>query len=446
MTRSVRLTYAIAGGLLAVLVHGLFYAILRPGDNLYLHGLDVVSWSFAGFFIGRAKEKWNRRTGELEEANRGLQREMQERQKMEQALREREELFSDLFDNSRDFIQTISPDGKVMYANRAWRENLGFAKNEVSGFPMFELIHPDCHEHCMERFAELLAGKEVDKIETEFVAKDGRRILLEGKCNCKFVEGRPVAIRAIFRDITERKKLEAELQKAQKLEAIGILAGGIAHDFNNILTGLLAVITLVKSALPPDNEQIEILEEARQTCLQGKELTGKFITFAEGGSPLKKCIIITELLKQSVQTALRGSNMVCGLAISEDINKVLVDAGQIQQVINNIIINAREAMPDGGELSVMAANQQISQQDGLDLIPGQYLKISIKDNGVGIPRENLSRIFDPYFTTKRMANHRGTGFGLAICYSIMRKHDGTVTVESENGKGATFHIYLPVCS
>ncbi|MBU0966311.1 MAG: PAS domain S-box protein [Proteobacteria bacterium] len=442
---SISLRYAIIGGLLAIVIHAFFFETGWHGENPYLHALDILSWILAAFFIGRMKEGWDRRTRELEYANAELQKQMEERQRAEQAMREREELFSDLFDNSRDMIQSIAPDGRTIYANRAWRENLGFAKNEVPGFPMFEVIHPDFHAHCMERFETLLSGDEVDKIETEFVTRDGRRILVEGKCNCKFVDGKPVAIRGIFRDITERRKLEIELQKAQKLEAIGILAGGIAHDFNNILTGLLAVISLVKSALPPENEQVEILEEARQTCLQGKELTGKFITFAEGGSPLKKCVNIKELLKQSVETALRGSGIEYGFALAEDIYNVLIDSAQMQQVINNVVINAREAMVNGGGVKVRAENQEIAQQNGLDIAPGAYLCISITDEGVGIPQENLAKIFDPYFTTKRMASQRGTGFGLAICYSIMRKHDGTITVESENGKGTTFHIYLPAC-
>ncbi|RJX31702.1 MAG: PAS domain S-box protein [Desulfurivibrio sp.] len=439
------LLYAITGGLLAILIHALFFETGWPYENSYLHVFDILSWILIAFFIGRMKEGWDRRTRELEHANAELQKEMEERQKAEQAMREREELFSDLFDNSRDMIQSIAPDGRIIYANRAWRENLGFAKNEVPGFPMFEVIHPDCHAHCMERFEALLSGREVDKIETEFVARDGRRIMVEGKCNCKFVDNKPVAIRGIFRDVTERRKLEIELQKAQKLEAIGILAGGIAHDFNNILTGLLAVITLVKNALPPESEQIEILEEARQSCLQGKELTGKFITFAEGGSPLKKCINIRELLQQSVEIALRGADIACQFALAADMHEVLIDAGQMQQVFNNVVINAREAMVNGGEVRVRAENQQVGEDNGLDVAPGAYLRIAITDQGVGIPQENLARIFDPYFTTKRMASQRGTGFGLAICYSIMRKHGGTITVESENGKGTTFYIYLPAC-
>jgi len=442
MFGNVSLRFAFAGGLIALFFHVLF---LWQGRVPSLHVLEVLSWIVAFFCIGRMKEGWDRRTGELENANVELQKEMEERRKVEQTLREREELFSDLFDNSRDFIQSISADGKIIYVNRTWRENLGFTKAEICGYPMFDIIHPDYHGHCMEKFEALLAGKEVDKIETEFIARDGRRILLEGKCHCKVIDGKPVAIRGIFRDITERRRLETELQKAQKLEAIGILAGGIAHDFNNILTGLLAVLTMVKSALPANNEQAEILEEARQTCLQGKELTGKFLTFAEGGSPLKRCIEMAELLKQSVETALRGSDIHCQFTLSDDLRKVLIDAAQIQQVINNVVINAREAMPDGGELRVSAVDQEVSKGDGLDLAAGSYQKISITDQGVGIPPENLSRIFDPYFTTKRMASARGTGFGLAICYSIMRKHDGTITVESENGKGTSFHIYLPVC-
>jgi PAS domain S-box-containing protein len=432
--------FALVGGLIALMFHILF---LWQGRIPSLHVLEVLSWIVAFFCIGRMKEGWDRRTRELENANVELQKEMEERRKVEQTLREREELFSDLFDNSRDFIQSISADGKIIYVNRTWRENLGFSKAEICGYPMFDIIHPDYHAHCMERFEALLRGKEVDKIETEFIAKDGRRILVEGKCHCKFIDGKPVAIRGIFRDITERRKLEIELQKAQKLESIGLLAGGIAHDFNNILTGLLAVLTMVKSALPANNEQIDILEEAKQTCLQGKELTGKFLTFAEGGSPLKKCIGTADLLKQTVETALRGSNIHCRFSVPADLPRVLIDAGQIQQVINNVVINAREAMPNGGELRISAVSEEIGAGAGLDLADGSYQKISITDQGVGIPPENLAKIFDPYFTTKRMASARGTGFGLAICYSIMRKHDGTITVESENGKGTSFHIYLP---
>ncbi|MFH1218032.1 MAG: ATP-binding protein [Pseudomonadota bacterium] len=445
MSIRISLKYAVTGGLLAFLIHTLIYSINGYGDHHYLYGIDVITWVGAAYVMGLMKERWNKRTRELEKANVGLQLEMEERLKAEQTLREREELFSDFFDSSGDLIQSISPDGKVIYANRTWRDALGFDPREVSGQSMFDIIHPDDHSHCMERFEKLLSGQKVDKIETEFVARDGRRILLEGKCNCKFIDGKPVAIRGIFRDITERRKIEGELQKAQKLEAVGLLAGGIAHDFNNLLTGLLAVITLVKGALPPENEQVEILEEARQTCLQGKELTAKFLTFSEGGVPLKKCVSVRALLEKSVETALFGSNIETTFAFADDLEKALIDVDQMQQVINNIVMNAREAMDEKGALSVVAENMILADDNGFDLEPGSYLQTSIIDQGRGIPQENLSKIFDPYFTTKRMAHRRGTGFGLAICYSIVRKHGGTITVESGNGKGTSFHIYLPAC-
>lgn len=437
--------YAIAGGLLAFLFHTLIYKIHGYGEHHYLYAVDVITWIAAAYATGLMKERCRRKTEELENAYSELQLEMEERRKAEQTLREREELFSDLFDNSGDLIQSITPEGKVIYANRTWRETLGFDPREVSGSSMFDIIHPDDHSHCMERFEKLLSGQKVDKIETEFVARDGRRILLEGKCNCKFNDGKPVAIRGIFRDVTERRKLEAELQKAQKLEAIGILAGGIAHDFNNLLTGLLAVITLVKGALPQGNDQVEILEEARQTCLQGKELTSKFLTFAEGGVPLKKCVSLPELLERSVGAALLGSDIETTFVFAEDLNKALIDVDQIRQVINNIVINAREAMEERGGLSVVAENTILDEENGLDLEPGRYLRMSIIDQGRGIPPENLSKIFDPYFTTKRMASQRGAGFGLAICYSIVRRHGGTITVETGRDKGTSFHVYLPAC-
>ncbi len=439
------LQYAMAGALFAMLLHWLLSSVLGEGQHQTLSAIEVAIWTVAAAIMGLLKERWDRKTAELERANAELHLEMEERRKAEHSLREREELFSDLFDNSRDLIQSISPDGRVIYANRTWRETLGFGLREISGHSMFDIIHPDYHDHCKERFKVLLAGEKVAAFETEFVSRDGTRILVEGKCNCKFIDGRPVAIRSIFRDITDRRKLEAELLKAQKLEAVGLLAGGIAHDFNNLLTGLLGVFTLMKASLPPGSEQGGIIEEARQTCLQGRELTAKFLTFAEGGAPRKKCTAMQELVERSVETALRGARIEASFSFADDLVQAFIDPDQVQQVINNIVMNAREAMEEEGVLSAVADTVTMTEENGLDLAPGLYLRLSIIDQGRGIAPENLPKIFDPYFTTKRMANQRGIGFGLTICYSILRRHGGAITVEPGAERGTVFHLYLPAC-
>ena len=446
MKFSSTIKYSVFGGVLALIIHLLNLHTTKNVDSTYQYVLAICSGALVASFIGRMKGRWTQRTNELVAANAELQREMEERQLAEQALRESEERFRDLFDNSGDLIQIISPEGKLYYANKRWREKLGFSEEEVQGFSMFEIISPEHHSHCANRFQRLLAGEEVEKLETEFIARDGRKILVEGSCSCRFVDGKPVTIRGIFRDITERHQMEEELQKAQKLESIGILAGGIAHDFNNLLSGLLAIITLVGSSLPPGDKKAAIIEEAQLTCKKGKELTSKFLTFAEGGTPFKSCVSIAGLLQKAVEVALSGSKIKPEFSIPGDLWKVNVDAGQIQQVINNLVINAREAMPEEGTLQIRAENTPFTAVEGFVLPPGEYIRVSITDNGVGIPPENLSKIFDPYFTTKNMSTERGMGFGLSICYSIIKKHDGLITVESQNGKGTSFHIFLPSCS
>ncbi len=411
----------------------------------FLHFFGILSWIIMGFLVGKLQERAALRADELEEVNRELTREMEDRLQAEKALAVSEERYRDFFDTSGDLLQSVSPDGKVIYANTTWRETLGFSEEDVEGFSLFDLIHPDYHEHCMGKFQNIMEGKDVGKFETVFVGTDGREILVEGNCNCRMINGKPYSVRGIFRDLSERKRMEGELQKAQKLEAIGLLAGGIAHDFNNILTGLHGVISMVKSNLPANNEQLEILEEASQVCLQGQELTAKFVTFAEGGAPVKKCIPVGLFLKNAVSIALSGSNVACDFLIPDQLWDIYLDRNQMQLVVNNLVMNAREAMPDGGKIELKVENRAISEHEVADLEPGKYLQITITDHGVGIPAENLPRIFDPYFTTKSMANGRGTGFGLSICYSIVKKHDGTIIVESKDGKGTSFHIFFPVC-
>jgi len=243
----------------------------------------------------------------------------------------------------------------------------------------------------------------------------------------------------LLKEITERKRLEEELLRVQKLESVGILAGGIAHDFNNILTTILGNVSLAKDQVTPDDKIFDLLKEAETASARAQTLTRQLLIFAKGGSPVKETASIKNSLKESSLFVLRGSKSGCEFSIAEDLWPVEVDVGQISQVINNIVINANQAMPEGGIIQVAAENLIIEDGYGLQVKPGRYIKISITDQGVGIAENHLLNIFDPYFTTKQ----EGNGLGLATTYSIIKKHAGHITVESQLGVGTTFHIYLP---
>ena len=266
-----------------------------------------------------------------------------------------------------------------------------------------------------------------------------RWVSAQGKCYYDDA-GRPVRMMGVVSDITERKHLEEELFKAQKLESIGVLAGGIAHDFNNLLTAILGNITLARRSSPRDDEITVLLSEAEKGCLNAKSLTNQLLTFSKGGAPIRETASIGELVHETALFILRGSPVSCEFVIPDDLPPVEVDSGQISQVLQNIIINAVQAMPVPGTVTISAARYTAAASGLKQTIGRDYVRVSIRDNGIGIPEENLSRIFDPFFTTKE----NGTGLGLASSYSIMAHHEGYIEVESRPGAGTTFHLFLPV--
>ncbi|MFH0754164.1 MAG: ATP-binding protein, partial [Candidatus Omnitrophota bacterium] len=221
--------------------------------------------------------------------------------------------------------------------------------------------------------------------------------------------------------------------------SVGVLAGGIAHDLNNILTTILGNVSMAKTQVKPEDEMFDLLGEAETATARAQTLTKQLLTFAKGGTPVKETASIKEILKESSSFALRGSKSGCEFSIAEDLWPAEVDVGQISQVINNIVINANQAMPEGGIIQLCAENKVVEDRHSLPIKPGRYIKISIKDQGVGIAQNHLLKIFDPYFTTK----YEGSGLGLATTYSIIKKHDGHITVESQLGIGTKIYIYLP---
>ncbi len=243
----------------------------------------------------------------------------------------------------------------------------------------------------------------------------------------------------LVKDIIEKERLEQEILSTRKLESIGILAGGIAHDFNNLLTSILGNISIAMLDTQDENLPIaHTLENAEKAALRAKELSNQLLTFSKGGTPVKTTTSIKELLEESARFVLKGSNVNCIFEIDDDLWPVEVDSGQINQVINNLIINASQAMPNGGSINVACQNVELDKNQSAKLKAGKYIRIIIQDRGMGIPKENLEKIFDPYFTTKKT----GSGLGLATSYSIISKHEGNITCESEVGVGTTFTIYL----
>ena len=246
-------------------------------------------------------------------------------------------------------------------------------------------------------------------------------------------------ILSIIRDITDRKRMEKEILKSRKLESLGTLAGGIAHDFNNILTAILGNVSYARVYAEEGSELYKPIVEAEAGCLRARGLTKQLLTFSRGGEPVKKVIRIGELLKESTEFALHGSNVICRFEIALNLWPVEADRGQLDQVISNLVINSDQSLAAGGKMHMRAENVELEKGDLSSLEAGRYVKIEVEDEGVGILAEHLEKIFDPYFTTKQ----KGSGLGLASAYSIVINHSGALRAVSEPGKGSTFIIYLP---
>ena len=247
-------------------------------------------------------------------------------------------------------------------------------------------------------------------------------------------------------DITERKMLDAKRQHldqqmlhVQKIESLGVLAGGIAHDFNNILASILGNISLVRMDLDPASDGYLRLGEAEKASLHARELTTQLLTFSRGGSPIKKTVSLDHLLRDAFKFSLRGSKVRSDISLAPDLWHVDADAGQLGQVFNNLIINACQAMPSGGTVTMEAENVHIGKAEGLLLPDGRYVKVNVRDEGTGIMEEHLPQIFDPYFTTKQS----GSGLGLAVTFSVVKNHQGHIAVRSKLGEGTVFTVYLP---
>ena len=365
-----------------------------------------------------------------------------ERKQAEKKLRESENFLRSVFRAAPSGIGVVT-DRVLKQVNRHFCEITGYSSAEIIGRNA-HFLYPteEEYEHVeSEKYAQI-RDHGTGTVETRFKHRDGH--IIDVLLSSSPLDPADLSKGFIFTalDITWRKQAEEELIKLQKLESIGVLAGGIAHDFNNILTTILGNISFIRTALSPESDEYDALGDAEEGCREGKNLTQQLLTFARGGKPVKKTINISEVLKEAVSFVLSGSNVRCRFEIADDLRPIDADSGQIHQAISNLIINADHAMPEGGTITIKVDNVTFGEKDVLPLAEGEYLRISISDTGIGIKKENLSLIFDPYFTT----SSTGSGLGLARVYSIVTRHGGYVTVESEPGTGTSFYIYLPASS
>ncbi len=358
--------------------------------------------------------------------------------KAEEALRESEERFRAVFETAQDCIFIKDLNRIYTSVNPAMERMFGLSAPQLVGLTDEDLFGEEAAARIKETDKRVLNGKVVKTQDTNPVCGEPRTFHVI-KVPMRDANGEITGLCGIARDVTEKQKLEEELAKVDKLESVGLLAGGIAHDFNNLLTGILGNISLAMLDMDPDNQAISVLFEAERATTQARNLTRQLLTFSKGGAPVKKTASLTEIIRDSSEFALRGSNVRCEFSLTDDLYPVEADEGQISQVIHNLIINADQAMPQGGVISVRAENTEVGVDDPVPLKPGKYIRIMIEDHGVGIPQEYLNKIFDPFFSTKK----KGTGLGLATTYSIIRNHGGHIEVESESGSGTTFRIYLP---
>ena len=374
---------------------------------------------------------------ELHVLNEQLENRVVERTEQLQAS---EANFRALANNANDGILiTAGSGGDTVYANRRIAEMTGWSIEELLKKSMRDYVAPDTFPDEIKLYSQILEGMPCpNHCEITISQKKGAAIPVEMTISRTLWHGQPAVI-TIVRDITERKKRDEEFIRACKLKSLSTLAGGIAHDFNNLLTGILGNASIAKTFVNPGDKLHKIMTDLENTSLRAKDLTQQLLTFAKGGAPVKKTVSIAKLLRDSATLVLSGSNVKCDFAIANDLWPVEVDEGQIAQVIHNLIINAKQAMPDGGTIQVSAENFALSAENNPFIKNGKYVKITVKDTGVGIPEEHLPKIFDPYFTTKE----EGSGLGLATAYSIIKNHAGYIMAESAAGAGTTFYIHLP---
>lgn len=357
----------------------------------------------------------------------------------EEKIRRAQKFLAAIVNNIADPIFVKDAQHHWIMLNDAFCNFIGHSREKMLGKSDYDFFSKEEADVFWKQDNMVFSEEEPNENEESFTDSNGEQhIILTKKMVFESAEGNKILVGSI-KDITERKYMEEELLKNQKLKSISVLAGGIAHDFNNILTAIIGNLSLLKELAEQDSQIYSRLIETEKASLQARDLTHQLLTFSQGGAPVKDTVSLVKLIEDSVTFTLRGTKVRSELSVEEKLWPVEVDESQMSRVIHNIVVNAVQAMPKGGILTVKTSNLDSGGITTLSMLPGQYVSVTIADNGTGIPGKLLPNIFDPYFTTKE----DGSGLGLAIAYSIIQRHDAHIAVESEVDIGTTFTIYLP---
>ncbi len=411
----------------------------QPGESYTWEFQNTITGRW--YFIHDRAIKWvDGRIVRLEIAT-----DINDRKLAETKLAEESERLAVTLRSIGDGVITTDIEGRIILINQIAETLTGWSNEQASGQPLnevFKIVDARTGQPFESPFNKLLAGKTLGQTEqTTLIDKKGlKKRISDSGAPIKDKTGKNIGVVLVFRDISEQLRTEQELIKIKKLESVGVLAGGIAHDFNNILAAILGNIELSLRDTSLSEKSARRLKQARTASLRARDLTQQLLTFSKGGQPIKEAASLTEVVQESAEFSLRGGAVACTYDFPADLWLADIDKGQISQVIQNIIINASNAMPNGGQIEISGKNISSTEIDtSLAAETQHYVKLDIKDTGVGIPANMLDKIFDPYFTTKQ----KGSGLGLAITHSIIDKHGGSISVQSTHGVGSCFSIYLP---
>jgi PAS domain S-box-containing protein len=365
----------------------------------------------------------------------------------EQALADENERLGVMLRSIGDGVIATDLDGTVLLINNAAEALTGWTRDEALRQPLaavFQNVDPDTRKRCSSSIPALLASADASgtRRSSVLVARDlTERPIEECAAPLRDGEGRTIGMMLAFRDVSDALQVHEERARAGRLASLGLLAGGIAHDFNNILMAIMGNISMARATMPQVAATTS-LADAEQACVRARQITWQLLTFSKGGVPVKKTVAIGRVLEEAVSLAVRGSGVRCALDVAPKLWSIEADEPQLVQVFTNLLINAQQSMPHGGVIAVRAENvYEVTgkSQHALHVDAGPYVRVSIADQGIGIPREHQSRIFDPYFSTKQ----RGSGLGLATTYSIVKNHGGLIGVDSQLGRGTTMEVHFP---
>jgi len=370
----------------------------------------------------------------------GVLEDITEQRQAQQALEQSERRFRSFFETAPVGMAILDQHG-IVQANPALCRMLGMDHEALASQSMRDLTHPDDLQASEGASAAMHRGERpLIEMEKRYVRSDGTTLHARTTVTLgQVTPDRPSMSFVMIEDITERRAMEEDLLKVQKLESLGILAGGIAHDFNNMLTGVLGNVSMVRDRLPDDSPLRSHLARAEKAARRARDLTLQLQTFASGGEPMRKVLILEDVVRESAEFCFRGSRALSEIHVAPELPLAELDEGQVAQALNNLFINAIQALPQGGTVEVSLDETRLDVGELPPLAPGCYLRIVVRDHGVGIPPQHLDRIFDPYYTTKRS----GRGLGLATAFGVVKRHGGHLRVDSVMGEGSTFTLYLP---